>query len=368
MRVAVVGTGVVGASVGWHLARRGVEVLLVDSGEPGTGVSNWSFSWVNASNKTQTRAYFDLNVAGLAAHRQLADDFDESDWWHPTGHLRWTDQAADASALRATVELLRSWDYDVTWVTVDQVRDQLEPEVVFPPDNTEVAYFGHEGWLDGHRLVGRLVADAVTHEADTTFGQAVTDISVDQGRVTGIGLADGQRHAVDGVVNAAGPQAAEIAALVGRRLPLREEPGVVARLHCDPVPVRRAMHAPHVEIRPDGADRVVLHSRRIDALAEEPDHDVGALTGRLHDLAVAVVPSLEAATVIGARVVNRPIPGDGFPSVGAIDDVAGYYEAVTHSGITLAAIVGRLLAAEIVEATVDPLLDPYRPGRFSVSG
>jgi glycine/D-amino acid oxidase-like deaminating enzyme len=368
MRLAVVGTGVVGASVGWHLARGGVDVLLVDAGEPGAGVSNWTFSWVNASNKTQTRAYFDLNVAGLAAHRQLAESFDGSDWWHPTGHLRWTDEAADASALRATVERLRSWDYDVTWVTTAQVRDQLEPQVVFPADDTEVAYFGHEGWLDGHRLVDRLVADAITHGADTSFGSAVTDITVSQREVTGVVLADGQRHVVDAVVNAAGPQASDIAALVGRRLPMREEPGLVARLHCDPVPVRRAMHTPHVEIRPDGEDGVVLHSRRIDARVEEPDYDIGELTGALHDLAVAVVPSLMEATVTGARVIQRPIPGDGFPSVGAVEAVAGYYEAVTHSGITLAAIVGRLLAAEIIEATVDPLLALYRPGRFSASG
>ena len=99
MRVAVIGSGVVGASVGWHLARRGVEVETLDAGSPGAGVTNWSFSWVNASSKTQSRPYFDLSVAGLAAYRELATTIGSGDWWHPTGHLRWSDDPTAGAAL-----------------------------------------------------------------------------------------------------------------------------------------------------------------------------------------------------------------------------------------------------------------------------
>ena len=64
-----------------------------------------------------------------------------------------------------------------------------------------------------------------------------------------------------------------------------------------------------------------------------------------------------------ARIAWRPIPADGFPSVGAASGVRGYYEAVTHSGITLGAIVGRVLAQEIIDGTVDDLIAAYRPDR-----
>ncbi|MGW1788372.1 FAD-dependent oxidoreductase [Streptomyces tubercidicus] len=50
--------------MGWNLVRRGAEVVFIDAGQPGEGVTNWSFSWVNASNKTARKSYFDLNVAG----------------------------------------------------------------------------------------------------------------------------------------------------------------------------------------------------------------------------------------------------------------------------------------------------------------
>ncbi len=53
MRVAVIGSGVVGSGVGWHLARRGASAVMIDAARPGAGVTNWTFSWVNASNKTK---------------------------------------------------------------------------------------------------------------------------------------------------------------------------------------------------------------------------------------------------------------------------------------------------------------------------
>ena len=40
------------------------------------------------------------------------------------------------------------------------------------------------------------------------------------------------------------------------------------------------------------------------------------------------------------------------------------FEAISHSGITLGIIIGRLLSQEVVEGTVDKLLRPFRPGRF----
>ena len=363
MRVAVVGAGVVGASVAWHLSRRGAEVLVVDSGPPGAGVSNWSFAWVNASTETQNRAYFDLRAAGLDAHGELASTLPPGDWWHRTGHLRWAEDPVAVEALASGVSVLRSWGYPAECRSAGEVRRLLEPGVRFPAADTPVAVFPGEGWVDTRRLVRRLVDDAVGGGARVHLGRPLTDIVVDGGRVAGIVLSDGERHDVDAVVNAAGPAGAGVARLVGRKLPLRDEPGVVARLSCGRDPIGRAMHTPHVELRPDGPGRVVVHSREIDALIA-PDVKVAGLSERLHRLACEVVPALRSSAVLEAAVAWRPIPADGLPSVGGIHEIAGYYEAVTHSGVTLAAVVGRCIAREIIEGDIEPVIAPYRPDRF----
>lgn len=367
MRVAVIGAGVVGSSVGWHLARLGAQVVMIDAGEPGGGVTSWSFAWVNASNKTATREYFDLSVAGMAACRELAQKIGPGDWWHPTGHLRWTSEPASAQALHLAVEHLRSWGYEAEIWNAGKARRLLEPEARFPSDDAEVAFYPGEGWISGRALAGHLVRAARDAGAEVRFGSAVTDVIVEGDRITSVVLSDGQRVDVDAVVNAAGPAAAQVAALVGRTLPMRDEPGLLARIRCAVVPVRRAMHAPHVELRPDSPGLVVLHSREIDSLIG-PSASASDLSGRLCLLAADVVPALADAELAEARIAWRPIPGDGFPSVGAVSRISGYFEAVTHSGITLGVIVGRVLAQEIIDGTVDRLIAPYRPDRFTGTG
>lgn len=364
MKVTVIGTGVIGAAVGWHLARRGAEVLLLDRGEPGTGVTDWTFSWVNASNKTQTREYFDLSAAGLSAHYRLAAEIGAGCWWHPVGHLRWTDTSEAADALRARVAQLASWGYDAELWEAEQVRRLLEPAARIPASDTPVAVYRREGWIDGRALTERLVSDARRHGAHVRSGVAVSDILTARGRVKAVVTGDGEHHQADAVVNAAGPDGDKVAALVGRDLPLRYQPGLVARLDCGDVPIRHLLHAPHVEMRPDGHGRLVVHSREVDAHLVAHGEFPPKLARELHALAAEAVPALADAAIAGARAMSRPIPADGFPSVGALSDLPGYYEAIAHSGITLAAVIGELLAEEITDGEVSPLIRPYRPGRF----
>jgi glycine/D-amino acid oxidase-like deaminating enzyme len=46
-RVVIVGAGIVGASIAFHLTLRGTQVTVVDAGEPGQGASAVSFAWIN---------------------------------------------------------------------------------------------------------------------------------------------------------------------------------------------------------------------------------------------------------------------------------------------------------------------------------
>jgi glycine/D-amino acid oxidase-like deaminating enzyme len=363
-RVAVIGAGVLGASVGWNLSRHGAEVVFIDAGQPGEGVTNWSFSWVNASNKTARRSYFDLNVAGMAAYRELAETIGPDSWWYPGGHLRWADEAAAEAKLLQTAELLAAWDYHVEVCTGAEVRRRLEPGLVVPGE-ASVVFYPDEAWVHGRHLVGRLVERAAELGAERRFGAAVCGIGVGAGgSVRTVALSDGSSVDVDAVVNAAGPSAPRVARLIARQLPMRREPGAITRIGCAQVPVHRAMHAPHIEIRPDGDASVVLHSREVDALI-----DTGAtpaeLARLLRESAQHVVPELGNCRIAQTQVADRPIPGDGFPSAGTVPSVPGYYEAVSHSGITLGPVIGQLLASEILSGTPDDMLADFRPERFS---
>lgn len=70
-----------------------------------------------------------------------------------------------------------------------------------------------------------------------------------------------------------------------------------------------------------------------------------------------------------ARIVTgtRPVPADGLPVVGPSLEMPGLYLASMHSGITLAPLVGRLAAVELLGQEKSDLLDCFRPSRFARS-
>ena len=59
------------------------------------------------------------------------------------------------------------------------------------------------------------------------------------------------------------------------------------------------------------------------------------------------------------------MPDDDEPVLGRVAGIDGLHIAFTHSGATLGLIAGELVADEIVSGTAHPLLDPFRPDRFS---
>jgi glycine/D-amino acid oxidase-like deaminating enzyme len=59
----------------------------------------------------------------------------------------------------------------------------------------------------------------------------------------------------------------------------------------------------------------------------------------------------------------EPVPGNGEPVLGALDEVPGHHVAFSHSGATLGLVVGELLADEVVTGEPSPLLAAFRPGR-----
>ena len=64
---------------------------------------------------------------------------------------------------------------------------------------------------------------------------------------------------------------------------------------------------------------------------------------------------------------TRPVPADGLPVVGPSLEMPGLYLASMHSGITLAPLVGRLVAAEILGQEKPDLFGCFRPSRFARS-
>jgi len=80
-----------------------------------------------------------------------------------------------------------------------------------------------------------------------------------------------------------------------------------------------------------------------------------------------VLRGFDGAKPEAVRIGVRPMPVDRHSVVGPIPGVEGYYLAVTHSGVTLAAFLGQAVAEEIAHSRPDVRLEPFRPARFFVA-
>ncbi len=361
MRVAVIGAGIVGASVAFRLSQGGAQVCLVDKAEPASGTTSASFAWLNANNKTP-RSYFELNRAGMDEHLRLRDELPGiASWFHQSGNLIQASEE-DLEELERRVERLCSWGYAAEWRSASQVRKELEPRVAFPDSDNSVAFFPDEGWVAAPLLTKIFVGLTRKAGAETHFGTSVELIGIAGDRVKEVALSDGTSLQVDAVVNAAGPDADRVAATVGRELPLNSKSGLLARITAEGGCISRLIHTPRANLRPDGPGHVLLHHNTVDEKLADGE-PVEALGSELLERARRLVPALGDGEVEEVRVGTRPIPSDEYPCVGGVANLPGYYEAVTHSGVTLGPLIGRLLAQEILTGEVDPLLAPFRPER-----
>jgi glycine/D-amino acid oxidase-like deaminating enzyme len=177
-------------------------------------------------------------------------------------------------------------------------------------------------------------------------------------------LEDGEVHA-DAVVNATGAEATSVAEMVGRELPLDVFPGLLVRVAVPGEPLRHLMHTPLINVRPDGPGYILMHHDSVDErLTDDFAGTEDPLCAELLERAQLVLPALGEVEVVEARFGMRPVPADGHSCVGALSEIPGYYEAVTHSGVTLGPLIGRLLAREILTGEIDPLIAPFRADRF----
>jgi D-hydroxyproline dehydrogenase subunit beta len=102
-----------------------------------------------------------------------------------------------------------------------------------------------------------------------------------------------------------------------------------------------------------------------------PEAELDRWAAELLRRAQRTVGGLEDARVIEYKVCVRPLPPDGQSIVGRLPGADGIYVAVTHSGVTLAAHLSGLVAADLttdapgLTASAPAAgLAPYHPGRF----
>jgi glycine/D-amino acid oxidase-like deaminating enzyme len=125
--VLIVGAGIIGASIAWHLARAGARVTVTDAGEPGGVATRNSWAWINAS-WGNPEPYFRLRVRAMDEWRRLEQEVSgiHVAW---VGGLFWELRPEQLKAFEVEHA---AWGYDIRRVERAEVQ-RIEPYLATPP-------------------------------------------------------------------------------------------------------------------------------------------------------------------------------------------------------------------------------------------
>lgn len=365
MQVVVIGSGVVGSSVAYECAKAGAKVTVLEAGRVAGATSSISFAWTNATTKSP-RAYFDLNVAGMRAHLELRRDFGVMPWFNQTGSVEWRNRTEDQPAYLENFRQMKEWGYGIEWISRATLAE-MEPEVnIAGIGDGPISYFPEEGWVDPAVYCAWLLRAAKERwGAKVREFARVTAIEAEGGKVRRVRTADGDSFSADTVVNCSGGWAdARLGDAQG--IPLASTIGVLGFTPPVALTLRSQLHADDLDIRPDGAGRIMIHKIGVDASMKAPERlrTDGSHAAELLRAAREVLPALETVELEAIRTTVRPFPEDGFTCAGAMPGLEGHYMAVTHSGVTISPYLGKAVANEVVRGERHADLDSFRPERF----
>jgi len=341
-RIIVIGAGIVGASLAYHLAGKGAHVTVVEAGGVASGVTGTSFAWINTSCAGPDPIAA-LRGGAIAAYRQLETQVPGlTVRWH--GALSYGTQDGRVSPES---------------ILLDRARiAQLEPHLRQPPE--QAVHEPEQGALDAVAATHALLAAAQALGATVRTQTHVLGFVVQDARVTGVETAAGVIEA-DLIVLAAGTGTAALAAKLGASLPIHASPAIFLRYQAPSGLVRGIISSHAMEVR-QAADGTMLAAE--DYVDDAPENRPAAIAQRTAGAIREELAGAEAIVPEFACIGLRPMPFDGVPVIGYLPQVEGVYVCVIHPGVVLAAIVGELSSEEIVTGEPASALEACRPARF----
>ena len=364
-RVLVVGGGVIGCSIAYHLAGAGVDVTVVERGKVGGAASGVAAGMVAAlSEAIPVGHVLDLALESrrllLEGLPQLQKESGIDVEYIPSGilHLAYTEE--EETGLRARLKWQADLDMGVRWLSPEEARS-IEPGI--GEGVRGALYSPQEGHLNSRRLVRALAQGAARRGATFLQDTEVAGLLSSGDRITGLKLSSGDMEA-DWVVLASGAWAGQYGDWLGLDIPVRPVRGQIMAARILPAPISMGVWRGMTYLVPKADGSIVMGTTQ----EEAGFRDKATLQGIATILAgvIELVPAVAGAELHKIWAGLRPGSPDGAPILGAAPGWEGVLLAAGHfrNGILLSPVTGKLITDYITKGEEQPLL-PFSLSRFS---
>lgn len=354
--VVVIGGGINGCSIAYHLAKRGVKkVFLLKRRFIASGPTGRSSGIIRTHYTIRTLACMARDCLRVFQH--FEEEIGGNAGFVQSGAVFVASQE-NTAALRKSVEMHQRVGIRTSVLSADELH-RIEP-FLFHEDLACGAYEPDAGYADP-ALAASSVCEAAKREGVEVLQRTtVTGLKIERGRIQGVRTNNGEipTHII---INVAGPWGSEIAAMAGVEIPITpsRHPVVLFQrppLWRSPTPVWIDL-VNGAYFKPEGRAGILAGS--IKAAEDEVTADVQSF---------AEIPSYEEITAYSANIMKRfPVMSEGMaqggwaglydvtpdwqPVIDQIPEFWGFYCAVGFSGheFKLAPAVGRIMAELVLE-------------------
>jgi sarcosine oxidase, subunit beta len=378
--VVVIGGGCMGASVAYHLARRGITGVVLLERESALGAGSTGRNAGGVRHQFSHEANVRLSIESIRLFERFEDEVGYPLDFHQDGYLFLLSSPASVEQFARGIEVQRRLGVDVVWLDPDEVAF-FAPGVTV--DGVRAATFcARDGITDPHGVTHGFANAARRAGIDIQLDTAVTGIRRQHDRIEAVKTTNGE-IATRTVVNAAGPWAKQIGQLASVVLPI--EP-VRRNIFIAQPPSARGWEWDGMRTAPASRIMVIdfettfyFHREGPNLLfgIGDPAETAGFGTDvawdileKVEPVALRRLPVLAEAQISHAWAGLYEVTPDAMPILGPAGDVSGFHLIAGFSGhgFMHSPAAGRIVADLI--AGHDPGIDttPFSFERFAPAG
>jgi glycine/D-amino acid oxidase-like deaminating enzyme len=374
--IVVIGGGVIGTSIAWHLAKKAARVTLIESHDLASGSSGACDGLVFMQSK-KPGIHLGLAMESLKRFHFLKKALPVDIEFRQTGGRVVIQTPAQYPAMEKFVREQQDIGLEVCLMDAKQT---LAAEPLLSPDIYGATWSSLDARVNPINLTLGFALGAKKNHARILTRTKVLGIHTKNNRVTGVATTQGDIPA-DIVVNAAGAKAGRICQMVGIDLPIAPRRGqiVVTQAAC-PMISSCMISAGYIAVKYDPS----LAAEQGEGMSMEQTDNGNLLLGSTREFAgfcrentmpgirriisrtTEVLPALKHLQVIRTFAGLRPYTPDGLPILGPVTSLEGFFMAAGHEGdgIALSPITGELMADMVLGQKTAVSLAPFSFDRF----
>ena len=370
-QVVVVGAGIMGLSIAYHLAKSGVtDVLVVDKSYLCGGASGRNGGGVRA--QWSSEANVRLMQESIRMCQDFASEFKINVWFRQGGYLFVARSEDTRRALEASCKMQRECGLTTEMLSPKEAQ-KVVPELAL--DGVVAAsYSPDDGVVFPWPFVWGFAQAATKLGAEVSTFTDVLGFDTEGGRISGVRVKkDGTEHRIKTrtVVNACGAWSPEIAKLVGVELPNKPHRHEI----CSTEPLKPWLKPLVADLENGLYFSQSTRGEIVGGIGQHRVPDGINQDSSFAFLGIYAKALVEACPILGKVKVLRQWSGcydltpDANPIVGEVDEIEGFHQAsgFMGHGFMMAPIVGKLIAERIAKgdrAPNLPMFDRWNLRRF----